>query len=753
MYGMDQNRLLTADSFPLQDQFSQRTGYSYSNSQGGESDDERLVKPSPRAGLDTNTRKPSFISQKVSIISQIVKAGAPSVFPSLQWVVHGASLAFSVTILSFCLREVYFADLTRSNINSILNAFQLVAKLHEILVTASLGAIAIDELRHQLSASNGLPLGHIAAPFQLASIEILFTRRFWVATIAKENDKRNYGFGIGLLALTILTALMNPASATLVVPQLGWWQVDRPFSNVNGFTYLNASHGDMWPSKINDSVVPETCRGFNPSLPMPLNCPFAEMRELGLWAEEYLSQFSFPNITATANANMLRYLSASEHNQDDDGYTASSTGMSHLTRDLGDMWLFASRHNISFAKFGRPMIRISASDKKNPIMQPLVQTKCGIPQGIGDDEFLDITFPTTQLSTPTEEPLPDAIVQRVNTTRFRLASPIFMFRNLTEEAGRPVLGALAAMTYENTEAIPDSHFTSPTAQGLMACTIAAHWVPAGMTSDPTTGNIAIMDESHPLNIVNSKRFKDTARPIDIDVSYAHAMNLWGFTPNVVEYELKYFAFDPANQTFLGYDGKWGRRWSYLVSALISMQLADALARLRGEMGIMVLCEGPGCYNKTRPALQDIIYQNNPLTLNPLLHESSKAHIDRVKSHPELYTPVEWTIYRNGYAWGFNSVSKWLAGTVFLVHAILVLGHFALGLKRRTAADGWRNLVDLIALAVQSPPSQRLQGANAGGIADSSMWAAEVKVVEDQARGGPVVSVRERSGGLYGELGG
>ncbi|KAL9622932.1 MAG: hypothetical protein Q9160_002650 [Pyrenula sp. 1 TL-2023] len=752
---MDQNRFLSADSFPLQDNLSQRTAYSYSNSQGGDSDDERLVKPSPRQGLDAKNRKPSFISQKASTISQIVKAGAPSVFPSLQWVVHGVSIAFSVTILSLCLRQVYFADLTRPNINSILNAFQLVAKLHEILVTASLGAIAIDELRHQLSATNGLPLGHIAAPFQLASIEILFTRRFWAATVARENNKRNYVFGFSILALTIITALMNPASATLVVPQLGWWQVDQPFSDVNGFTYLNASHEDMWPSKMNDSIVPDTCRDFNPSLPMPLNCPFAEMRELGLWAEEYLSQFSYPNITATANANMLRYLAASSQIEDDAGYTASSTGMSHLTRDLGDMWLFASRHNVSFAEFGRPMIRISASDKKNPIMQPVLQTKCGTPQDMGDEEFLDVTFPATHSSVATEVPLRDAIIQRVNTTRFRESSPSFMFRNLTEEAGRPVLGALAAMTYESTDAIPDSHFTSPKAQGLMACTMAAHWVPAGMTSDPRTGNIAIMDESRPLDIVRSKHFNDTARPIDIDVSYAHAMNLWGFSPNVVEYELKYFAFNNANQTFLAYDGEWGKKWSYLVSALISMQLADALARFRGEMGIMVLCEGQGCYNKTRPVVQDIIYQNNPLTLNRI-PESSKAHIDMVKSHPELYTPIEWTIYRNGYAWGFNSVSKWLAGTVFLIHAILVLGHFALGLKRRTTADSWRNLVDLIALSVQSPPSQRLQGANAGGITDSSMWAAEVKVVDDTAGGGPFVSVhernvRERTGGQYAEI--
>lgn len=83
----------------------------------------------------------------------------------------------------------------------------------------------------------------------------------------------------------------------------------------------------------------------------------------------------------------------------------------------------------------------------------------------------------------------------------------------------------------------------------------AHYVPASMAVDPSTANIAVLDNPDPLDIVNSKDLMPQARKIDIDVSYAKRLSLWAFTPNVLEYELGYLASNQSDPKMPRYDGK------------------------------------------------------------------------------------------------------------------------------------------------------------------------------------------------------
>lgn len=116
------------------------------------------------------------------------------------------------------------------------------------------------------------------------------------------------------------------------------------------------------------------------------------------------------------------------------------------------------------------------------------------------------------------------------------------------------------------------------------------------------------------------------------------------------------------------------------------------------MAIMVLCEGPMCCNKIHRAIQDIKDQNNPLGFKRIT--ASKEYVQNIKSQPELYTPIEWIVQRNGYAWGYNTVGKWLAFVVLLLHMLFVGLHLVFAYKRKWSPEKWGNLVDLIALAVQ-----------------------------------------------------
>ena len=233
----------------------------------------------------------------------------------LQWLLHGASIAFTVVILALCGRNVYFADLTRPNINSILNALQLVARLHELIVSASLVTMALYHLRYELCASEGLPLVYLTTPFQLSMPQMVFKREFWSALTAKDKNRREYWFCAGVLVATTLTALIGPSSAILILPQLDWWAVKHPFSGTNGFTYLDASYDTLWPSHINNSTVPPDCLPDSIDPRVPQYCPYTSVFELSRWAQDYLSQLAPPNVTATSDANMMRYLSSSAYNK------------------------------------------------------------------------------------------------------------------------------------------------------------------------------------------------------------------------------------------------------------------------------------------------------------------------------------------------------------------------------------------------------------------------------------------------------
>lgn len=61
----------------------------------------------------------------------------------VEWLSHLASIAYTVAVLSLCGLQVYFADITKPDVNTDLNAFQFVAALHAIIVGTSLTAMAV----------------------------------------------------------------------------------------------------------------------------------------------------------------------------------------------------------------------------------------------------------------------------------------------------------------------------------------------------------------------------------------------------------------------------------------------------------------------------------------------------------------------------------------------------------------------------------------------------------------------------------
>ena len=156
---------------------------------------------------------------------------------TLEWLLHLASIIFTIAVLYLCGAEVYFLNITKPNLKSILNTFQFVATLHDIIIGISMGAMAVYHLQYGLCAADGLPFGYVLSAFQLGSLQMLFKPRFWKAALAKTNTARTYFYGTGIFVLTVIQALIAPSSAIWVVPQLDWWKVNQQFWR-NEWIYL-----------------------------------------------------------------------------------------------------------------------------------------------------------------------------------------------------------------------------------------------------------------------------------------------------------------------------------------------------------------------------------------------------------------------------------------------------------------------------------------------------------------------------------
>ena len=194
--------------------------------------------------------------------------------------------------------------------------------------------------------------------------------------------------------------------------------------------------------------------------------------------------------------------------------------MSHLSRDLGTIWLYGQRHNLSFTKPGRPMLTLSLRDDKKSIMRPLVQVQCSMPYDVSTEDSITVSFPSDKTKRPGEETLGQNITQAIKTTLFKHRGlPKVSFTDLSAEAGRPTLGALVGMSFLNPQSLFGSSFNDWRARGLIACTIASHWIPTTMAWYPTTDNIVIVDNPDPMGVINSTDLMEKARNIDIDLSY------------------------------------------------------------------------------------------------------------------------------------------------------------------------------------------------------------------------------------------
>lgn len=653
----------------------------------------------------------------------------------MRHLLHAAPVFLTVAILLLSFRVVYLCDLGYPGLQSILNAFQYAAKFHELLINASLSAIVLHRARQEMALLHGLPFGLVSAGYQLSNLSYLLTPPFWAALRVRTAQPTVYQLPFVFLLVVIfgLTAVVGPSSAIALIPKLDWWLVSDPFSGTGGATFIAANYSSLYPIDISlDSETQQMCLASGSENPSGRStesgCPSGGYLGIQDWVNSARDQNQAPNITMfESDFDVERYLSASTNNISGD-YSVASTVTVRSARMLVGMWQYSQTYGLELGKLGRPIITPSLTGNQS-FKKPLVQVQCGNITGPSPgDGPTTLQYPHGQLVTPSNKsygdeawslPLPEGVVNpMINVTSPHPQLMGFDWVDLTQFAGRPMIGAAFVFS------------TPSTPVAYLGCTIDAAWAPVNAWLDPKIDNTVLEDSPDPLSITTNPKLMSKTTQMNLNIPWAQTLNPMGAIDYGQNLDNKNISTIIAILLKLGfvhgngvYEVAAPGSVPWICSTILALQVADGLARFDSTSPDVVY------YKDANSVSNSFACQLTNINIGNYSWYPPDQDFDVVaRSNTSEWTEVTWQVRRFGYGWGLDGITIKLAAAVLLFHVLLVLIHVPTVIISGWTSTCWSNVGEVLALAVNSQPSDHLQNTSAG-VEKSTTWQELVRIRE------------------------
>ena len=169
-------------------------------------------------------------------------------------ILHVLPVLVTGVLVALNAREIYMSDLDGfPGQDVVLQAFQFVVKAHEILMTMSLGDIVLHRIRWDLIAVAGVPFGLLSSAYQLGDIGYLFSTElrasFWRPSSHDPSFSR-LTLSLLIVVSCLLCLVVGPSSGVLLIPQLSWWPLKKPFGSTTMRVFTsNSTQDSYWPSE------------------------------------------------------------------------------------------------------------------------------------------------------------------------------------------------------------------------------------------------------------------------------------------------------------------------------------------------------------------------------------------------------------------------------------------------------------------------------------------------------------------------
>ncbi|KAL8871853.1 MAG: hypothetical protein Q9174_002409 [Haloplaca sp. 1 TL-2023] len=622
----------------------------------------------------------------------------------LYGLIHIIPIIVTLVVLILNAFGVYWQDLGLPNQNSTLQALQYAAKVHELLMGASLTAIVTYRIQHDLSSSRGVPLGFLSAASMFTSPNFVFSKEFYGGLTAKSKARDALSWiPIGLLLVTCftLTLLVGPSSAVAMIPRLAWWDISP--TKAFGPTYkdrvfFNYTQQELWPVDITNHIY------ANRTLCHPEN-----------------TKYDYCAVRA----------------------------MDTVRRWMG------KHQNIL-----RPLIRPSFVNETFKMKKPLVQAQCRsyINPDIEKDRF---EFPHDELVTPPLDEFRDAqwtlpndfvINLKGNTSSIGdtndLSHPWQLFEwydtaSNFSNVGSPSLGAVVMyLAYDRAGVYYNA---------LGLCSFDGRWVPTEYFLDPKDTTTIRQDTPNPMDNLRGPTKTDPKEMVQMRISLDWANTLTMLTNNNEQGPLNtavnelFGNLGGGNVIYTEPDDVGLGSLDWRLSTLFGLYLTEALARAFWDpaKGSMLYREAPhiaSSYirylnNANEPSMKEQ-YRDGKLAWlemrDPRWTWDNLSDVSRepwdVWALKNGYQEIEFAIQRNGYGYGFEGGTIKLATTVLVAYLLVAFAHVAWMICGSQVYRGYHSMGEMLALAWSSPATEKLKNTSAG-VKNLETWRYMVRVRE------------------------
>ena len=720
--------------------------------------------------------------------SEQPKSVLSSPFWGVAYLLQLVALGLTVAVLQLSFRKVYFADVGAKgllgglNVEESVKAIQFAAKLHEIFMVASLAAIISHLTRSCLLGKRGVPLGLVSAPFKVSSLDYIFSQEFWGSIT------RPYGmFSLGILLSTIFMLGLGPASAMALVPSLGWWNVPDPYSGLDRPIWVGAHLSDLWPQTITPDIVKDVCITQSNST---IVCPAEGFGDIEAWGSSKVYAGQSANFTMQESISGVRrrlvsqheevsnetYLSYFPHTLDLNNvsmaerawytnYTTSSgvttlttTGSNWVAILLGGFWEYAKSVDLGLInQSARPKFRID----NFPVYEPLVSSRCNVldyyqtfkKQDNITAPFVRNAFGATGFTgfnntgwvVPPSAWMFDRPLDALNFTWVDL-------QGLDVNAS---IGALFSVPY----ATSSPNGTSLQQSVIAPCTVEARWVASELVYDPMSSDILLDNVTDPIDFAHDNNSKyDTldaaarfgASPIiNITSDWANLLNLPasnltfpGDNSSVGHILHKFmgttdpsiFEFDSGLSGPRVSGGSYSAGLEDTLSTILGFVVADGLSRFQyGTKDLSVIYR----HDTTTSSRTSLMRQAGSLA-----RIYNETHASNLSSNLEdTGTFGHLDVQRWGYGYGIETKASQFSVTMLMLYGCVVLVYiiwFNIQNLVRPRSDWslvtnkWANISGMLALAINSPPSAKLDGTCAGVEDNQSLkQVVRIREVEDK----------------------
>lgn len=551
-------------------------------------------------------------------------------------------------------------------------ALQLTAKLHELLMNASLGDILSSTILEQLTIGSGIPLGTLGASFLFHDISFLWSKDFIAICISKFKGKA-YILPLTILC-TILAVTVGPSSATVIAPVLTKW----PAGDIR-FT-LNATKEELWPSFLSESTISDLVLSTSTSTPASTDTTWNMIADnmLSFWARETLGGvLALPERATVAGKSSVRTMNARLRGPltlYQPEYTATTIQTAIIADALNAFrldWFPANAYRCTWAGYrvSRGICTYQDIHWSINTHQPVVYTAC------------DRTSTGTATSFPTMargEAGSKAVTVNINSNFEDIgnSSALKWVELEGPEFSRTSVGALVSTNIFSDSLTPETY----------ACSIDAQWGDA--TIQTSFLGLPYAVDGEPPGFyepsIHASRYRGKRIKISPEWAAQTFSSLLSNTTGISIFDQLLMIGDFPSRAYS----------ASKVEAVLAIALTEQMARINSRAPILMVGSDA---NKVSFSVENI---------SESLAQASGYH---------TFT-LEVTV--TGYGYGLRtaggvSISSTLAIATLFAYILVVAFHTIRQFSSRYYVKSWKNFIDIVVLALNSPAGPDMKNTSAG----------------------------------------